>query len=152
VNIKLEEMLRCFVDENQQNLYRLLVEVVYNSAPHSATLYSPFFLNFGLHPRTIPMDSVTSINPASNNILSTIQEATKSSHKALENAQDSVVKYAIRSRREHNWAIDDLVLLSTQNLSLDAYSGARNLMPKLCGPFPVLRVINDVTVKLKTEN
>ena len=47
VNKKLEEMLRCFVDEQKKNWDQLLVdvEVAYNSAPHSATLYSPFFLN-----------------------------------------------------------------------------------------------------------
>jgi Chromo (CHRromatin Organisation MOdifier) domain len=151
VNKKIEEILRCFVDEHQRNWDQLLVdvEVAYNSAPHSATLYSPFFLNYGLHPRTIPMDSVTSINPSANDFLSLIQETTKSAYRALEKAQVSMVKFANRSRREHVFSINDLVLLSTQNLSLDSYSGARKLMPKYCGPFQVIRVINDVTVKLK---
>lgn len=151
VNKKIEEILRCFVDEHQRNWDQLLVdvEVAYNSAPHSATLYSPFFLNYGLHPRTIPMDSVTSINPSANDFLSRIQETTKSAYRALEKAQVSMVKFSNRSRREHVFSINDLVLLSTEHLSLDAYSGARKLMPKYCGPFQVIRVINDVTVKLK---
>jgi hypothetical protein len=80
VNKKIEEIMRCFVDEHQRNWDQLLVdvEVSYNSAPHSATLNSPFFLNYVLHPRKIPMNSVTLINPSANDFLSRIQETTKS--------------------------------------------------------------------------
>jgi hypothetical protein len=61
VNKKLEEMLRCFVDESQINWDELLVdaEVAYNSATHSATTFSAYNINYGMHPRTIPMDIVT---------------------------------------------------------------------------------------------
>jgi hypothetical protein len=150
VNKKIEEMLRCFVDENQSNWDQLLVEieVAYNSAPHSATLCSPFYLNYGLHPRTIPIDAVLSVNPAANDFIGRIHATIKAAHRSLQHTQDSMIKFANRSRREHLFSVNDLVLLSTANLSLDTYSGARKLMPKYCGPFKIVKIINDVTMKL----
>jgi hypothetical protein len=41
------------------------------------------------------------------------------------------------------------VLLSTENMSRDAFSGAWKLMQKYGGPFQVIRVVNNVVVKLK---
>jgi hypothetical protein len=60
-----KEMLRYFVDEIQSNWDELLVGAVvaYNSAPHSAITFSPYYLNYEMHPRTIPMDIVAPPNP-----------------------------------------------------------------------------------------
>ncbi len=47
MNRKLEEMIRCYVDQNQSNWDDFLidVEVAYNSSPHATTTYSPSYLN-----------------------------------------------------------------------------------------------------------
>lgn len=150
VNRKVEEMLRCYVDEQQSNWDCFLVdlEVAYNSAPHSSTTFSPFFLNYGMHPRTIPIDTVTSPNVAANDFLSEIQRAQSTAKKAITRAQAAMERYANQSRRPHSFQVGDQVLLSTQNLKLDAYSGAHKLMPKACGPFRVLEKVNPVTFRL----
>ncbi len=59
MNRKLEEMLRCYVDQNQSSWDELLVdvEVAYNSSPHATTTFSPFYLNYGFEPKTIPFDT-----------------------------------------------------------------------------------------------
>ncbi len=47
MNRKLEEMLRCYVDQNQSNWDDFLidVEVAYNTPLHATTTYSQFYLN-----------------------------------------------------------------------------------------------------------
>jgi hypothetical protein len=60
-----------------------------------------------------------------------------------------MVKFGDRSRREHVFAINYLVVISTKHLSFDAYSGARKIIPKYCGPFQVMRLIKEVFAKLK---
>jgi hypothetical protein len=150
VNKKLEEMLRYFVDECQSDWDELLVdaEVAYNSAPHSATTFNPYYLNYGMHPRTIPMDIVTSINPAANDFLSTIHKTQRVAQNAIACAQSSMEHYANRSRRSGSFEVGDLILLSTRNLTLDAYSGAHKIMPKACGPFKITEKISNLTARL----
>src|SRR5262249_36640008 len=54
VNRTIEQMLRFWVDYKQTNwdLLLPLVEFAINNNKHSATQHTPFFLNFGQHPRT----------------------------------------------------------------------------------------------------
>src|SRR5690349_9920878 len=63
VNQTLEQYLRCFITEAQDNWYSLLpiAEFAYNNSVHSSTGFSHFFLNFGHHPRF----NFCSSNPAS---------------------------------------------------------------------------------------
>jgi hypothetical protein len=53
VNRKVEEILRCFVNNNQSNwdIFFIDLDFAYNSAPHSTTTLSPFFLTYGTEPR-----------------------------------------------------------------------------------------------------
>jgi transposase InsO family protein len=53
VNQTLEQYLRIFCDYQQDNWYELLplAEFTYNNAKHSSTQISPFFANYGYHPR-----------------------------------------------------------------------------------------------------
>jgi hypothetical protein len=150
VKKKLEDMLRCFVDECQSNWDELLLDakVAYNSAPHSATTFSPYYLNYGMHPRTIPMDIVTSVNPAANDFLITIHKIQRVAQKAIARAQSSMEHYSNRSRRSGSFEVGDLVLLSTRNLTLDSYTGAHKLMPKACGSFKITGKISNLTVHL----
>jgi hypothetical protein len=138
------------VDEHQRNWDQLLIkiDVAYNSAPHSATLCCPFYVNHSLHPRTIPVGAVLSVNPALNDFLGRIHATTKTAHRSVQHAQDSMIKFANRSRREHLFSVNDLFLLSTTNFSLDTYSGARKPMPKYCGPFKIVIIIIYETMEL----
>ena len=56
-NRKVEEMIRAFANFRKDIWDEHVVdfEVAYNSAIHSTTLYSPFFLNYGISPRTVPV-------------------------------------------------------------------------------------------------
>ena len=81
INRKIEEMLRFYVDHHQSNWDLLLthIEVAYNSAPHSTTTYSPFFLDHGREMVTIPFDVTLLRNSsilAANNWLETLEKST----------------------------------------------------------------------------
>ncbi len=54
VNQVLEQYLRCFINYEQDNWASLLpfAEFAYNNAQHSTTSLSPFFANYGYHPKS----------------------------------------------------------------------------------------------------
>jgi hypothetical protein len=134
VNRKVEEILRCFVNNNQSNwdLFFIDLEFAYNSDPHSSTTLSPFFLTYGTEPRGAPFGMPTTSNPAATDFLENIHTAVTTAHAAIIRANEYTTIQANRRRRPSTFAVGDLVLLSTRNLVSDTYTGARNLMPKFC--------------------
>ena len=72
-------MIRAFVNCKKNNWDEQLVdfEVAYNSAISSNKLCSPFFINYGIHPRTIPMEGITSYNPSSKSFMDIVHDTTK---------------------------------------------------------------------------
>ena len=150
VNRKVEEMLRCFVNHHQTDwdLFLVDLEFAYNSAPHSTTTFSPFYLTYGTEPRMAPVAAVHISNPAASDFLTNIQTAVSSAHDAIIQTNAITAQRASRHRRPCSFDVGDLVLLSTRHLSSDTYTGARKLMPKFCGPFPISEKINAVTYRL----
>lgn len=78
-NRKVEEMIRAFANYKKDNWDQNLVdfEVAYNSAVNSTTLRSPFFINYGIHLRIIPMEGITSYNPSVKSFVDVIHDTTK---------------------------------------------------------------------------
>jgi len=74
VNQILEQYLRIFCDHQQDNWLDILplAEFAYNNAEHSSTRMSPFFANYGLHPRCTlritPTGPGTSLNPSAEDL------------------------------------------------------------------------------------
>jgi RNase H-like domain found in reverse transcriptase/Reverse transcriptase (RNA-dependent DNA polymerase)/Integrase zinc binding domain/Retroviral aspartyl protease/Chromo (CHRromatin Organisation MOdifier) domain len=151
VNRKVEEILRCFVNNNQSNwdLFLIDLEFAYNSAPHSSTTLSPFYLTYGSEPRGTPFGMAHTSNPAATDFIQNIQAAVNTAHEAIIRTNDYTTTQANRHRRPCNFAVGDLVLLSTRNIVSDTYTGARKLMPKFCGPFAIQTRINEVTYRLE---
>ena len=150
VNRKVEEMLRCFVNHHQSNwdLFLVDLEFAYNSAPHSTTTLSPFYLTYGSEPRSNPILPSRCSNPAAADFLDNITAAMSTAHSAIIRANEATTLQANRHRRPCSFQLGDLVLLSTRHLSSDTYTGARKLMPKFCGPFAISECINNVTFRL----
>lgn len=153
MNKKIEEILRNFVNHHQGDwdLFLVAAEVAYNRSPNAVTTYSPFFLNYGFEPKTVPMDILEnseSSMPAVSDWLSGLQHAQETAISAIKSANEARSAYANRHRRPCKIAVDDLVLLSTKHLMPDAFQGARKLMPKYSGPYRVTESINDVTFRL----
>ena len=153
MNKKLEEILRNFVDQHQSNWDDFLIdaEVAYNRSPNAVTTYSPFFLNYGFEPRTVPLDlhaAKDSTVPAVSDWLARLEAAQRTAVEAIKRANTSRSDYANRRRRPCAIAVGDMVLLSTKHLMPESFQGARKLMPKFSGPYRVTEAINDVTFRL----
>ena len=150
VNRKVEEMIRAFANYKKDNWDEHIVdfEVAYNSAVHSTTLSTPFYINYGIHPKTLPIEGLTSNNPTVESFLESIRRITKFTHDRIILQNKRMAEYANKSRIPHTFNIGDEVWLSTKNLSIEDGSGMRKLHPKFCGPFKITKKINEVTFKL----
>jgi hypothetical protein len=150
VNRVLEEMLRHFVSPEQTDWDKFLplAEFAVNSSWHESVQATPFFLNYGQHPRCpVSLDVDTKV-PAAQEFTTGIEEAIKRAKKCLAAAQDRQKSYADKKRRDESFKKGDKVLLSTKNIRLKT-PGTNKLMPKWVGPFEVLEKLGKVAYKLQ---
>ncbi len=150
-NRKIEEMIRAFANFRKNNWDEHLVdfEVAYNSAIHSTTLCTPFYLNYGINPKTIPLETLSSNNPSVSKFLKDIQDSSAFARENIRKRNIKMAQYANKSRLPHQFAVNDKVWLSTKNLSIPDGSGSKKLHPKYCGPFIIKKKINDVAFSLE---
>ena len=150
MNRKAEEVIRAFSNYRKNDWEEHLVdfEAAYNSAVNSTTLCPPFFMNYGIHPRTVPVEVWNTKNPSVNEFLSDIEDITNFVHDIIEIQNKKTAEYANQSRIDHDFCVGDKVWLSTKNLKLEDGSGSRKLNPRFCGPFNIMEKINDVTIRL----
>ena len=150
-NRKVEEMIRAFANYKKDNWDEHLVDsqVAYNSAVNATSLCSPFFVNYGIHPRAVPINNVASRNPSEKSFLDEIHEKTKFAHDRLIEQNKKMTEAASKPRNPHTFSFYDKVRLSTNNLSIEDGSGMRKSHPKFCGPFRITENINDVSFRLE---
>ena len=150
-NRKVEEMIRAFANFSKDNWDEHLVdfEVAYNSATNSTTLCSPFYINYGLHPRIVPVEALATSNPSVKEFLKNMQEVSKFAFDRIKQQNEKMAAYANKFRKQHVFKVNDKVLLSTKNLSLEDGSGSRKLNPKFCGPFKIIEQVTNVSFRLE---
>ena len=148
---KVEEMIRPFANYKKDNWAEHLVdfELAYNSAVNSTTLCRPFFVNYGVHPKIVPLETLSSHNPSAKSFMDTIHDTTKFAYDRITKQNRKMAEYANKSRIPHDFKVNDLVWLSTKNLSVEDGSGIRKLHPKFCEPFKTTKKIYDVAFKLE---
>ena len=153
-NRTLEESLRSYVDYSQRDwdTHLLAAEIAFNNSVHASTGFTPFYLNSGQHFR-LPMDAaVQAAQQAANpTAAQRIEQLARDLQRAKANlllAQQRQAKYADRSRRAETFAVGDRVLLSTEHLALKSAGQTPKLLAKYIGPFPVVRVVSDVSYEL----
>jgi hypothetical protein len=154
VNRRMEDILRHFVGPSQSGWDSLLpcVEFAINSSWHESIQETPFVLNYGRHPRTpfsvqfTAADLASSV-PAAQRFTHEMQLATVRAKACLVAALARQKAAADKGRRDVAFSVGESVLLHSRNLSLKG--GARKLMPKWVGPFPVSAVVNPVAYRLE---
>ena len=159
VNRVMEDMLRHYVraDQTDWDSWLPMVEFAINNSWHSSINNTPFFLNYGRHPRSPtefvllaakrgrePDDKVPAVRNMIQNMHDTIAEAKR----CLQSAQQRQKAYADTRRRDVSFNVGDQVLLSTKNLTLKMV-GSSKLMPKFIGPFTIARKVNQVAYELE---
>ena len=156
----LEEMLRHFVHDRQENWESLLpaVQYAYNTAVHSSTGHSPFFLNHHRQPRTpaallaqlaADQHGRTPNNPAAAGMISAAREAMDRAKEFMRKQQQRSEAYADRSRKDVTFSAGDWVLLSTEHFGRRSRDGAKKLEPLYTQPIQIERMVSKVAAKLK---
>jgi len=150
VNQTLEQYLRIFSTYQQDNWSDLLplAEFAYNNATHSGTQMSPFFANYGFHPRMDPIPQYTDKVPTAENFAQYLQDISQQLQQNLKEAQE-ISKYHADKKRSKppEINVNDFVWLSLKNIKTKRPS--KKLDSLHAGPFKVLRKLSEVTYHLE---
>ncbi|KAJ9511611.1 hypothetical protein QJQ45_007360 [Haematococcus lacustris] len=153
-NRTVEDMLRPYINHHKTDWDQHLaaVEFAYNSSTHVGTGFSPFYLNYGHHPRTpealLQPPSTLVPSPTADAFVTTMRSNIDTAKAALQRAVDKQKQQADKHRRHLEFNVGDKVLLSTATLNLKTPSNSAKLQPRYVGPFKVLTKISPVAYKL----
>jgi hypothetical protein len=125
-----------------------MAEYAYNNSVTTATSLSPFFANYGYHPRTNwPVEAEVK-NPSARNYAHWMESIHKLCKEALEQTCESMRKhYDKRSRAAPKYQVGDLVMLNGKNLRTRRPS--RKLDAKMHGPFKVIKVVSPSAIRIE---
>ncbi|HVX00352.1 MAG TPA: DDE-type integrase/transposase/recombinase, partial [Candidatus Babeliaceae bacterium] len=152
VNRVMEEILRSYVKDTGDDWDEHLttVEIAINTSKHTSTEASPFKLNYGRE-MVLPIEQavsklMSSNNPSAADSIRRMNEDLDTAKKNISKAQERQAYYADKSRRVADiYKVGDRVMLSTENLT----HKAGKLSGKFTGPFTIIEVHEDKTVKLE---
>lgn len=149
MNRVLEDMLRHYVNNRQDNWDKLLpmLEFAVNNSYQSSVDNTPFFLNYGKHPRTPADLHLPSDVPAAQDYVVQLKDALDRAKTCMRAAQQRYKAYADQGRPDPQFAVGDKVLLNPENLSIRGL-GTRKLHAKYVGPFEILEGIGPVAYRL----
>jgi hypothetical protein len=145
MNRVLEDMLRHYVGPTLSDWDTLLplAEFAINNSLNTSVQNTPFFLNYGRHPRTpLTRETQTSI-PEADRKAHWVHRALAEAKRCLEAAQQRQKAYYDAKKQPVSYQPSDLVLLSTKNMAKQG-----KLMPKWIGPYPVVRMVGKAAVEL----
>jgi hypothetical protein len=151
VNQELEQYLRLFVSERQDNWKELLplAEFQYNNHVHASTQHSPFLLDTGRNPRmgfephTEP-SHVEAVNEFTNRMRSTLEEAKA----ALAKAKDEMAQYYNRRRNPTpEYKVGDLMYLDSRDINTSRPS--HKLAHRYLGPYKIEARVGTHAYRLK---
>ncbi len=149
VNRVLEEYLRSFVNSAQSDWdeWLPLAEFAYNNSWHETIGTTPFYMNYGKHPKLPSGPSGPARFPAVDTLVTTIQDVVTAAKRRLQAANDRAKRYADEHRSELKLTQGQQVMLSTKFIKLKV-PGDNKLLPKYVGPFTIKEVLGDVTYRL----
>jgi hypothetical protein len=148
-NRVLHEYLRAYISSTHKDWDTHLsnAQFAVNNSYHSSIGCSPFFLNYGFHPRTptslhIPRDSKV---PAAAEFALFMQDCLSKAKLCLQSAQDRIKAQYDKNKRDVSFEIGEEVMLSSKNLKL---SGCAKYIPRFVGPFKVSAKVGSLAYRL----
>jgi len=149
-NRVLHEYLRAYISSTHKDWDTHLsnAQFAVNNSYNSSIGCSPFFLNYGFHPRTptslhIPKDSKV---PAAADFVVFMQDCLAKAKLCLQRAQDRTKVQYDKNKRDMSFEVGEEVMLSSRNLKL---SGCAKYIPRFVGPFKVLHKIGSLAYRLE---
>ena len=152
VSQSLEQYLRQYCNYEQDNWCDLLplAEYAYNNSATTATQMSPFFANYGFHPRTNWPVEKESKNPASRNYAHWMENVHELCVSRLVETRERMGRYYDRSHREAPpYSVGDLVMLNDKHIR--TRRAAKKLDAKLFGPFKVAKLVDRSGMSVELE-
>jgi hypothetical protein len=154
INKLVETTVRAHTNYMQSNWGELLcmVEFAINNSKHSATKFTPFFMNFGRHPLSpfarelVPLKENHSDMPGVSFMTAQMEEVWAQALRNLIVARDRFKSYADAGKMEIEFKCGDMVMLRTKFLK--PVFGAKKLMPRYMGPYAVSNKVNSVSYEL----
>jgi transposase InsO family protein len=151
VNQELDQFLRIFVNERQDNWLDLLplAEFQHNNHIHASTQHTPFLLDTGRHPRMgfeprQHRSHLETVNEFTERMKSTLEEAKA----ALRKAKDDMARFYNQGRRPTPvYKPGDKVYLDASDIQTTRPS--KKLSHLRLGPYAVERQVNSHAYKLK---
>ena len=150
-NRTLEQMLRFFVDKQLSNWDEMLLccEFAYNNSEQVSTGFTPFHLNYGMHPLTPAslIGAAATPVPDAAARLTAIRTAQSDAKAAIAEAQRRQKAYADKSRSDVIFAKGDKVLLKLKGRPQQK-GPAQKLRPERAVPFTISEIISPVSARL----
>ncbi|KAG7536993.1 Zinc knuckle CX2CX4HX4C [Arabidopsis suecica] len=156
VNRTLSTLLRALIKKNLKTWEDCLphVEFAYNHSMHSASKFSPFQIVYGFNPTTpldlmpLPLNERVSLDGKKKAEL--VQQIHEQARKNIEEKTKQYTKQANKSRKELIFNEGDLVWI---HLRKERFPKERKskLMPRIDGPFKVLKRINNNAYSLDLQ-
>jgi transposase InsO family protein len=145
-----EELIRPYVSYLQTDWDQFLdpLEFAYNNSLHESTGQTPFQVIYGQHPvtlddvltRPLPLANESKLDPpAVQKLLEASKKAADVAQGAIKRTNERMTATVNQQRKELQFQVGDLVLLSTANLKLPlGTKRIKKFAPKFIGPFAVL--------------
>jgi hypothetical protein len=148
VNATVEQYLRIYSDYLQTNWALMLsfAEFAYNNTVSATTNLTPFYANYGYHPRfSATVRDVPA--PAAQEHIQNLHDTHALCQASMAHAQESQKRYANRRRSEApNFQEGQLVLLKRTNVRTNRPSDKLDF--KLLGPFKILKAVGNSAYRL----
>lgn len=152
MNKVLEDMMRHYITPKMDTWDVMLpvLEFAINNSWQESIQDTPFYLNYGRHPR-MPDDLEArkpSTDSRAHDFIRNIEKAMTKAKKCMKEAQLRQKKYADAKRNDIEFSVGDKVWLSSKNIPVQGL-GARKLYPLWIGPFPVTARVGQVAYQLQ---
>ena len=153
VNQTLETYLRMFINYDQDEWYQLLplAEFAYNNSYRIATKMTPFYANYGFHPKTIWPNDQSTRNPASTVYGHWLKSIHQRAAETLEETKNRMGKYYDQGKLPTpQYNPGDWVMLNAKNIRTKRPT--KKLAPKFYGPFKITKKIGSHAYELELES
>ena len=150
MNRTLEEMLRSFVRPslNDWDIHLPCCEFAMNNAFNESIRATPFYLNYGRHPKSPTDFAFKSPVEPSESFPAKMKESLERAKDCMRIAQERQSRYASKKRRDLEFQVGDIVMLDSKNLKLKM-EGAHKLGHRFIGPYKILKRVGPVSYELE---